>query len=100
MFDRLRLFFAKGTQGVCVGVEEIGVDFQQWDVAGSQALLFLVLVFRLTCSGHSTWCKSFTCLTRLWFVNNSVIRAPFSPHLKKRVQFVFVQYPPPPPPSW
>ncbi len=28
MFDRLRLLFAKGTQGVCGGVEEIGVGFQ------------------------------------------------------------------------
>ncbi len=37
MFDRLRLLFAKGTQGVCVGFEEIGVGFQQWSVAGSQA---------------------------------------------------------------
>ncbi len=37
MFDRLRLLFAKGTQGVCGGVEEIGVGFQQWCVAGSQA---------------------------------------------------------------
>ncbi len=37
MFDRLRLLFAKGTQGVCGGVEEIGVGFQQWSVAGSQA---------------------------------------------------------------
>ncbi len=26
-----------GTQGVCGGVEEIGVGFQQWGVAGSQA---------------------------------------------------------------
>ncbi len=33
MFDRLRLLFAKGTQGVCGGVEEIGVGFQQWSVA-------------------------------------------------------------------
>ncbi len=31
MFDRLR--------GVCGGVEEIGVGFQQWCVAGSQARL-------------------------------------------------------------
>ncbi len=37
MFDRLRLLLAKGTQGVCGGVEEIGVGFQQWCVAGSQA---------------------------------------------------------------
>ncbi len=37
MFDRLRLLFAKGTQGICGGVEEIGVGFQQWCVAGSQA---------------------------------------------------------------
>ncbi len=37
MFDRLRPLFAKGTQGVCGGVEEIGVGFQQWGVAGSQA---------------------------------------------------------------
>ncbi len=37
MFDCLRLLFAKGTQGVCEGVEEIGVGFQQWSVAGSQA---------------------------------------------------------------
>ncbi len=37
MFDRLRLLFAKWTQGVCGGVEEIGVGFQQWSVAGSQA---------------------------------------------------------------
>ncbi len=37
MFDRLRLLFAKGTQGVCGGVEEIGVGFRQWCVAGSQA---------------------------------------------------------------
>ncbi len=37
MFDRLRLLFAKGTQGVCGGVEEIGVGFQQWSVGGSQA---------------------------------------------------------------
>ncbi len=28
---------AKGTQGVCGRVEEIGVGFQQWRVAGSQA---------------------------------------------------------------
>ncbi len=33
MFDRLRLLFAKGTQGV----EEVGVGFQQWSVASSQA---------------------------------------------------------------
>ncbi len=50
MFDRLRLFFAKGTQGV----EEIGLDFHQWRVAGLQALLFLVLVFRLTCSRRTS----------------------------------------------
>ncbi len=37
MFDRLRLLFAKGTQGACGGVEEIDVGFQQWSVAGSQA---------------------------------------------------------------
>ncbi len=37
MFDRLWLLFAKGTQGVCGGVEEIGVGFQQRCVAGSQA---------------------------------------------------------------
>ncbi len=37
MFDRLRLLLAKGTQGVCGGVEEIGVGFQQWCLAGSQA---------------------------------------------------------------
>ncbi len=37
MFDYLRLLFAKGTQGVCGGVESIGVGFQQWSVAGSQA---------------------------------------------------------------
>ncbi len=37
MFNRLRLLFTKGTQGVCGGVEEIGVGFQQWSVAGSQA---------------------------------------------------------------
>ncbi len=37
MFDRLRLLFAKVTQGVCGGVEEIGEGFQQWCVAGSQA---------------------------------------------------------------
>ncbi len=37
MFDRLRLLFAKGTQGVCGWVEEIGVGFQQWSVAGLQA---------------------------------------------------------------
>ncbi len=37
MFDRLRLLFAKGAQGVCGGAEEIGVGFQQWCVAGSQA---------------------------------------------------------------
>ncbi len=33
MLDRLRLLFAKGAQGVCGGVEEIGVGFQQWSVA-------------------------------------------------------------------
>ncbi len=27
MFDRLRLLFAKGAQGVCEGVDEIGVGF-------------------------------------------------------------------------
>ncbi len=37
MFDRLRLIFAMGTQGVLGGVEEIGLGFQQWSVAGSQA---------------------------------------------------------------
>ncbi len=37
MFDRLRLLFAKGTLGVCGGVGEIGVGFQQWSVAGSEA---------------------------------------------------------------
>ncbi len=37
MFDRMRLLFAKGAQGVCGGVEEIGVGFQQWCVADSQA---------------------------------------------------------------
>ncbi len=37
-FDRLRLLIAKGTQGVCGGVEEIGVGFQQWCVAGSQTV--------------------------------------------------------------
>ncbi len=36
MFDRLRLLLAKGTQGVCGGVEEIGVGFQEWCVAGSR----------------------------------------------------------------
>ncbi len=39
MFDRLRILFAKGTQVVCGGVEEIGVGFQQWSVAGSQCKL-------------------------------------------------------------
>ncbi len=33
----LWFLLAKGTQGVCGGVEEIGVGFQQWDVAGSEA---------------------------------------------------------------
>ncbi len=37
MFDRLRLLFAKGTQGVFGGIEEIGVGIQQWSVAGSGA---------------------------------------------------------------
>ncbi len=37
MFDRLWLLFARGTQGVCRGVEKIGVGFQQWCVAGLQA---------------------------------------------------------------
>ncbi len=37
MLNRLRLLFAKGTQGVGGGVEEIGVGFQQWCVAGLQA---------------------------------------------------------------
>ncbi len=37
MFDRLWLLFAKGTQGVCGGVEEVGAGFQQWGVTGSQA---------------------------------------------------------------
>ncbi len=37
MFDRLCLLFAEGTQGVCGGVEELDVGFQQWYVAGSQA---------------------------------------------------------------
>ncbi len=36
-FDCLRLLFAKWTQGVCGGVEEIGIGFQQRNVAGSQA---------------------------------------------------------------
>ncbi len=38
MFDRLRLLFAKEEQGVCGGVEEIDVGFQQCCAAGSQAL--------------------------------------------------------------
>ncbi len=37
MFDCLRILFAKGTQVVCGGVEEICVGFQQWSVAGSEA---------------------------------------------------------------
>ncbi len=37
MLNYLRLRFAKGTQGVCGGAEEICVDFQQWSVAGSEA---------------------------------------------------------------
>ncbi len=37
MFDRLRLLFAKGLHGVCRGVEEIGIGFQQWCVVGWQA---------------------------------------------------------------
>ncbi len=37
MFDGLRLLFAKGTQEIFGGVEEIGVGFQQRSVAGSQA---------------------------------------------------------------
>ncbi len=36
MFDCLRLLFAKGALGLCGGVKEIGVGFQQWSVAGSQ----------------------------------------------------------------
>ncbi len=31
--------FAKGTRRVCGGVEEIGVGFQQWNVAASARLL-------------------------------------------------------------
>ncbi len=37
MVDCLRLLFTKGTQGVCCGFEEIGVGFQKWSLAGSQA---------------------------------------------------------------
>ncbi len=37
MFDRLPLLFAKGTQGVCGGVEEFGVGFQQWSLVDSKA---------------------------------------------------------------
>ncbi len=37
MFDYLQLLFGKGGEGVCGGVEEIGVGFQQCSVAGSQA---------------------------------------------------------------
>ncbi len=37
MFDCLRLLFTKGTQRVCGGVEEIGVGFQQQNVASSNA---------------------------------------------------------------
>ncbi len=37
MFNCLWLHFGKGTQWVCGGVEEICVDFQQWNVAGSHA---------------------------------------------------------------
>ncbi len=33
----LWLLFTKGTEGVCGGVEEICVGFQQWSVAGSEA---------------------------------------------------------------
>ncbi len=36
VFDCLWLPFTKGTQGVCEGVEEIGVGFQQRSVAGSK----------------------------------------------------------------
>ncbi len=34
----VRLFFTKGTQWVCGGVEQIGVGFQQQIVAGWKAL--------------------------------------------------------------
>ncbi len=37
VFDCLRLLFAKGTQGVCRGVNAIGVGFQQMSVTGSKA---------------------------------------------------------------
>ncbi len=37
VLDYVRLLFTKGTQWVCGGVEEIGVGFHQWCVAGSQA---------------------------------------------------------------
>ncbi len=37
VFNCLQLLFTKGTQRVCGGAKEIGVAFQQWSVAGSQA---------------------------------------------------------------
>ncbi len=37
MLDCLQILFAKGTQGVCGGVEEVCVSFQQWSEAGSEA---------------------------------------------------------------
>ncbi len=37
VFDCLWRLFTMGTQWVCGGVEEIGVDFQQRSVAGSKA---------------------------------------------------------------
>ncbi len=36
MLNCLRLLFPKGTQWVCGEVNEIGVGFQQWSVAGSK----------------------------------------------------------------
>ncbi len=41
-FSYLILSIFKRTQGVCRGIEEIGVGFQQWSVAGSQARRYLV----------------------------------------------------------
>ncbi len=39
VLDCLRLRFVKRTQGVCGKVEEFGVSFRKWTVAGSKALV-------------------------------------------------------------
>ncbi len=67
MFDCLRLLFANWTQGVCGGVEEIGVRFQQRSVAGSKARK--VDRVRLVANGHLIFRLGETAILLMNFVD-------------------------------